>query len=176
MRKAQIFLTVLMGLAVGLSMGACKKRPKAGAAGGGDLDPLTGLPRDGIYADGLGPRFDLGDGEEVAGMFSSVYFSYDSAQISPEERSKLETVAQHLRANPSSRLVIEGHCDERGSREYNLSLGERRALAARAYLIGLGIDGGRLQTKSYGSERPVAFGHDESAWRMNRRAEFLLAP
>jgi peptidoglycan-associated lipoprotein len=71
-------------------------------------------------------------------------------------------------------VVIEGHCDERGSREYNLALGERRALAVRAYLVGLGIDATRLQTKSYGEEQPVAMGHDESSWSRNRRAEFVL--
>lgn len=172
MRKVQFLLMVVMGLAVGFGGAGCKKRPKAGADA--SIDPLTGLPRDGIYADGLGSREGF-EGEEVAGMFSAVYFGYDSAQVSGSERSKLESVASHMRSNPSSLLVVEGHCDERGSREYNLSLGERRALAARAYLIGLGIDGDRIQTKSFGSERPVAFGHDEDAWRLNRRAEFLLA-
>jgi peptidoglycan-associated lipoprotein len=69
---------------------------------------------------------------------------------------------------------VEGNCDERGSNEYNLALGERRALAVRAYLVNLGIDAGRIQTKSLGEERPVALGHDESSWQQNRRAEFQL--
>ena len=71
-------------------------------------------------------------------------------------------------------MIVEGHCDERGSNEYNLALGERRALAVRAAMISAGIDGARVQTRSYGEERAVAFGHDESAWRLNRRAEFTF--
>jgi peptidoglycan-associated lipoprotein len=76
--------------------------------------------------------------------------------------------------NQDVRLIAEGHCDERGSREYNLSLGEHRALAVRAYLVGLGVDGARIQTRSYGEEQPLDPGHDESAWRLNRRVEFAL--
>ncbi len=172
MRKVQVLLMVVMGLAVGLGGAGCKKRPKAGPDG--NIDPLTGMPYNDILAGGLGSRTGFDD-EQIAGMFSAVYFGYDSAQVGASERSKLESVADHMRSNSSALLVVEGHCDERGSREYNLSLGERRALAARAYLIGLGIDGDRIQTKSFGSERPVAFGHDEEAWRLNRRAEFLIA-
>jgi peptidoglycan-associated lipoprotein len=77
-----------------------------------------------------------------------------------------------LRANPSVRLRIEGHCDQRGSTEYNLALGQRRAEAVRAYLVNLGIDGGRLSTISYGKERPLVEGDDEQAFQKNRRAEF----
>ncbi|NCC31563.1 MAG: peptidoglycan-associated lipoprotein, partial [Chloroflexia bacterium] len=76
-----------------------------------------------------------------------------------------------LKRNPATRMIVDGHCDERGSNEYNLALGERRALAVRAYLIGLGLDGSRIQTRSFGEERPAAFGSDESAWRLNRRGE-----
>lgn len=106
--------------------------------------------------------------------FESVLFEYDSARIAESERAKAENVADYLRRNPDLILVIEGHCDERGSRDYNMALGERRALAARAYLIGLGVDGSRMHTKSYGEEMPVDPGHNEAAWRMNRRAEFVV--
>jgi peptidoglycan-associated lipoprotein len=103
-----------------------------------------------------------------------VLFAYDSAQIGLSERPKLEAVAAYLRkTSAGTRVVLEGHCDERGSREYNMALGERRSLAARAYLIGLGVDGSRLITRSYGEERPVDPGHDESSWRLNRRVESI---
>ena len=114
------------------------------------------------------------DAEYVEGRFRNVYFGYDSAQIRPSESGAIEEVAAHLRQNPSNGLIIEGHCDERGSREYNMALGERRALAVRAYLVGLGVEGARLQTKSYGEEKPATTGHDEAAWQQNRRAEFVL--
>jgi peptidoglycan-associated lipoprotein len=161
----------MAGLVVAISMvgSGCKKRGAAGMDDG--ISPINGIAGEGIYGEGLGDRF---GGEFVEGQFQAVYYAYDSAQVSPAERSKLEAVADYLRRNSAARLVVEGHCDERGSREYNLSLGERRALAARAYLVGLGIDGSRIQTRSYGSEQPAAFGHDEESWRLNRRAEFVV--
>ncbi|TFH18344.1 MAG: peptidoglycan-associated lipoprotein [Lentisphaerales bacterium] len=107
-------------------------------------------------------------------MFESVNFDFDSSQIAPGERSKIEQVADYMRRNPGTRTVLEGHCDERGSREYNLALGERRALATRAYLIGLSIDSSRTTTKSYGEEQPLDPGHTESSWRANRRVEFAV--
>lgn len=106
--------------------------------------------------------------------FRNVQFAYDSFQIADSEIGKIEEVASYLRGNRRIRLVTEGHCDERGSREYNMSLGEHRALAVRAYLVGLGIESSRIHTKSYGEERPLNPGHNESAWRLNRRVEFIL--
>jgi peptidoglycan-associated lipoprotein len=102
----------------------------------------------------------------------TVYFDYDSFTLQPPARQALERNAAWLQANPTTRITIEGHCDERGSDEYNLALGERRALAVKGYLTALGIAGERLATVSYGEERPVVAGHDESAWAKNRRAEF----
>lgn len=113
-------------------------------------------------------------GTEYRGTFESVYFAYDSSQVSSSERSKIEAVAQYLKQDPSKAVIIEGHCDERGSREYNLALGERRALAIRSYLAGLGIGAERIQTKSLGEEMPAILSHDESAWSKNRRGEFVL--
>ncbi len=103
---------------------------------------------------------------------SPVYFDYDSAQIRESERAKAEDAAKFLRTNTRAGVIISGHCDERGSREYNMALGERRALAVRQYLVSLGIDAAVIQTVSYGEENPSAFGHDESSWSLNRRAEF----
>ena len=104
-----------------------------------------------------------------------VFFEYDSDEITPTAEDKLTTKAAILRANPSLRLRIEGHADQRGSTEYNLALGQRRAEAVRAYLVNLGIDGGRLATSSFGKERPLIEGEDEEAWARNRRAEFGIA-
>jgi len=106
--------------------------------------------------------------------YDAVIFDYDSAQIRESERPKMEAVADYLKNNRDVGVIIEGNCDERGSSEYNLALGERRAIAARAYLVGLGTDGDNVQTKSYGEEKPVDPGHDESAWSVNRRAEFVF--
>lgn len=159
------------GMICAFAATGCKKKPKAGAAGltGADVGSVSGSD---IYSEALGDRF--AGGVEIPGQFSPVYFDYDSAVIKDAERSKLEAVADYLRKNPAAKLIVEGHCDERGSNEYNLALGERRALAVRAYLVGLGVQADRIQTKSYGEERPVAHGHDESAWRLNRRGEFVL--
>lgn len=137
----------------------------------------------GVYGDDIGGIYDgsipLGSdrfsgGVEYPGMFDSVLFAYDSSQVASTERGKVEAVASHLRQNPAHNVIIEGHCDERGSREYNLALGERRALAVRTYLISLGIASDRTMTKSFGEENPAMPGHDESAWRQNRRSEFVL--
>lgn len=108
------------------------------------------------------------------GLFAPVYFGYDSSAVGGSEVSKIEQVAAHLSQGGSGGVIIEGHCDERGSREYNLALGERRALAVRDYLVSLGVDPSNIQTKSMGSEMPVALGHDEASWSQNRRAEFVI--
>lgn len=107
-------------------------------------------------------------------MFEAVMFAYDSSQVNPEEAGKVEAVAAYLKKNRSGGVIVEGHGDERGSREYNLALGERRALAIRDYLINLGVDPASIQTKSLGEEMPDSMGHDESAWRQNRRGVFAI--
>jgi peptidoglycan-associated lipoprotein len=107
-------------------------------------------------------------------QFENVHFAFDSSVVGPSEMPKIEAVAAWLLSNPRTRLVVEGHCDERGSREYNMALGEYRALAVRANLIRFGVEPTRVQTRSYGSERPLDPAHNESAWRVNRRAEFIL--
>ncbi|MGO9528724.1 MAG: OmpA family protein [Verrucomicrobiia bacterium] len=107
------------------------------------------------------------------GQFAAVLFDYDSARIRPSEQSKLEAVAAYMKANPG-KLVVEGHCDERGTAEYNRALGERRAIAARDELVKLGVDTSRMSTISYGKDRPADPGHDEMAWGKNRRCEFVV--
>jgi len=99
-----------------------------------------------------------------------VFFDFDSYELKPEAQAQLERQAAWLNSYPTVTVTIEGHCDERGTREYNLALGERRANAAKNYLVALGIDPNRIQTISYGKERPAVLGSDESAWAQNRRA------
>lgn len=103
-----------------------------------------------------------------------IYFDYDRAELKPDAQATLEKKARFLEDNPSYSVTIEGHCDERGTNEYNLALGERRADAAKKYLSSLGISTGRITTVSYGEEKPVSTGHDESSWSKNRRDEFKL--
>ena len=104
-----------------------------------------------------------------------VYFEYDSNELTTEAQEKLRTKIAILRANPGLQVQVEGHADERGSTEYNLALGQRRAETVREYLSGFGIDGSRVLTISYGEERPIVEGSQESAWSRNRRAEFTIA-
>jgi peptidoglycan-associated lipoprotein len=104
----------------------------------------------------------------------TIYFDYDSSAIKGSEQSKISAVASALRTDASAKLLIEGNCDERGTEEYNRSLGERRALAAREALATAGIDPARVATRSYGEDRAADPGHNESAWKKNRRDEFVL--
>jgi peptidoglycan-associated lipoprotein len=103
-----------------------------------------------------------------------LFFEYDSSEVTTEGRAVLDANAALLKKYPTWAITIEGHCDERGTAEYNLALGERRAVAARAYLVSLGLGADRLRTVSYGKEFPFDPGHDESAYAKNRRAHFVI--
>jgi peptidoglycan-associated lipoprotein len=105
---------------------------------------------------------------------NTIHFAYDSAAIRSSEQANLQSVASALSSDANAKLLIEGNCDERGTEEYNRSLGERRALAAREALAKLGIDPSRVRTISYGKDKPVDPGHDEAAWSQNRRDDFVL--
>lgn len=112
----------------------------------------------------------------IAGVsLPSIYFSYDKDSIGTSEKRKLDHVAKYLNSNPGIGLIIEGNCDERGSIEYNRSLGERRALAVKDYLISTGVAGERIQTISYGEEKPAITGTGESVFSKNRRADLVAA-
>lgn len=104
-----------------------------------------------------------------------IYFQYDSWTVSDEARQVLRRQAAWLTANPSVSILVEGHCDERGTREYNLGLGERRASAVRAFLVDAGVAGERIHTTSYGKDRPEAAASNDQAWSRNRRAVTTLA-
>ena len=106
--------------------------------------------------------------------FEPVYFGFDASNLASTELAKIESVAQHLKDNADRVVIVEGNCDERGSNEYNLELGSLRAISIRDYLATLGIDGNRVQTKSYGEEKPAVSGSGEDAWAKNRRGEFAI--
>jgi peptidoglycan-associated lipoprotein len=125
------------------------------------------LPDEGIASSSL-------DDLNRSSPLRPLFFAYDSSEVSPEGRGILDANAAVLRQNPTWTVTIEGHCDERGTAEYNLALGERRAVAARAYFISLGIPADRLRTVSYGKEFPFDPGQTEDAWARNRRAHFVI--
>ena len=104
----------------------------------------------------------------------TVYFDFDSSVLKAAEKPKVAAVADYLKANSAAAVKVEGNCDERGTEEYNRSLGERRALAVREELIRLGVDPTRADTISYGKDKPAIPGHDESAWKQNRRDDFIV--
>ena len=164
MKKQALLMLVLL---VAATLTGCQSpgRNPAGVYGtAGEYGATGSIPLAGRFTGGT----------EYPGLFAPVLFAYDSSQVSATERPKAEAVSKHLKQNPSMAVIVEGHCDERGSREYNLALGERRALAIRSYLTGLGIEVNRIQTKSLGEEAPSTPEHDESAWSLNRRGEFVL--
>jgi len=156
---------LLMATAV-IALAACSKKPPAELppAPGGDTGAETGAATPG------GPV--KGSQEDFVASVSSdrIFFGLDQYDVDAEDQATLQSQAAWLQQNPNVRVTIEGHCDERGTRDYNIALGERRANAAKNYLASLGIDPGRITTVSYGKERPAALGSDESAWAQNRRA------
>lgn len=108
------------------------------------------------------------------GVLKTVFFEFDKSDLSDETRALLRANADWMRAHGKYSVVIQGHCDERGTIEYNLALGQRRAAAVRDYLSSLGVETARMRTVSYGEERPADYGHTEGAWAKNRRAEFVI--
>ena len=110
--------------------------------------------------------------QQMAGQ-DTIYFDTDRYDIDSTDQAALRSQAQWLMRYPNKQATIEGHCDERGTRDYNLALGERRANAAKDYLVAHGVDGSRIETISYGEERPFATGHDEASWAQNRRAHLV---
>ena len=112
--------------------------------------------------------------EEKLSRFDDVRFDFDKSEVKEDGRKTCQVVADYLKKNPKAKLQIEGHCDERGTAEYNLALGDRRATAVMTYLVSLGVPKAALSTVSFGKEKPLDPGHDEGAWAKNRRAHFIL--
>lgn len=160
---------MVLAILAGLTLTACaSKAPKqlppdpgpATATDGTQQGPVPGSQADFV-------QFSRGQ--------DTVYFDTDRYNIDSEDAAALATQAQWLMRYPAKRATLEGHCDERGTREYNLALGDRRATAAKNFLAGQGVDAGRMTTISYGRERPAVEGADEAAWAQNRRAVTVVA-
>lgn len=136
-------------------------------------------PGDGVEAGGaqLGGEFGVSPLTDPASPLSQrvIYFAFDSSEVTPEGRDIINAHARYLAQNPEMSVVLEGHADERGSREYNLALGERRAKAVERMMTLQGVSTRQLQVVSFGEERPAAVGHDDSAWQLNRRVELLYS-
>jgi peptidoglycan-associated lipoprotein len=156
-------------LAAAFLLGACTKSVKStGADGPGGMSSYEPINDIGLPSDLSKYNPENADYATLAAY--TVYFAFDSYAIDSTERPKLEKIANWLNENPSAKIVAAGHTDARGTIQYNVGLGERRAIAIRTYLLGLGIDGGRIITTSYGEERPAQQGESESAYAANRRA------
>jgi len=112
--------------------------------------------------------------EEKVSQFDDVRFDFDKSVVKEDGRKTCQVVADYLKKNPKVKLLIEGHCDERGTSEYNMALGDRRATAVMTYLVSLGVPKSPLSTVSFGKEKPLDPGHNEEAWAKNRRAHFVL--
>ena len=112
--------------------------------------------------------------DKISSYLKPAFFDYDKADIRADARDVLAANATWLKKYPTVQFTLEGHADERGTAQYNLALGDRRANAARDYLVSLGVDASRIKTVSYGKERPFAPGHDEDSWQKNRRAHFVV--
>ncbi len=146
-------------VAVGFSASGCtddKKKTSEAVGAGGSGEPASPNEMKTVGGVTIGP----------------VYFSFDDYTVTSSSQAQLTKMAEQLKANSGTVLQIEGHCDERGSIEYNLALGERRAQAVKTFLTNLGVETARLSTISYGEERPANDGHTEESWQKNRRAEF----
>ena len=116
----------------------------------------------------------MSDAEKLAQVGNTVYFGFDSSELAGEAQATLDRQAAFLNVNPTMVVIIEGHADERGTREYNLALGDRRAVAVRDYLLAKGLNAARVRTVSYGKERPAVSGSNEESWGKNRRAATVL--
>ena len=195
MRRVLIGLMLTMFIFTFLASTGCTRR-KEFTAKFPETEPTTpevatapeSTTAEGMLGEGLSGDYHEGDlalnqtdkGRELMflegnSQLKTIYFAYDSSALSPEAKTTLEKVAQWLKENPSANIRIEGNCDERGTTEYNLALGERRALSARRYLISLGIDSDRIFTISYGEEKPAVEGQGESVWKFNRRDDFGIS-
>ncbi|HEY4719495.1 MAG TPA: peptidoglycan-associated lipoprotein Pal [Candidatus Methylomirabilis sp.] len=179
LRVAVIFLGVFLMLA------GCGKRTAqtggpgagAGAPGEGKMTEEQIAKQAPIREVPVTPTPGVREGGPAAGTegpLKDVFFDFDKSLLTEDAKRTLDDNIRWLRTNPAARFTIEGHGDERGTNEYNLALGEHRAKAVRGYLTAAGIDDKRISTISYGEERPFVLGHDEAAWKWNRRGHFIV--
>ena len=166
------FKVAALAAALALTAGCVKKAPKEIPPAPADSETGTDVGTDTTDSSGVGTAPVPGSRADFVQNVRSdrILFETDSYALDDDDRSVLDSQVAWLRANPNVRVTIEGHCDERGTREYNLALGDRRANAAKNYIAARGIDPSRMSVISWGKERPEALGSDESAWAQNRRA------
>lgn len=167
--KRQVLAVLAVSAALILTS-ACGSKKKSGDGVDVGANPDAGIASKEMAFDASGS-----DSGTIAGL-STIYFDYDQASINTNSRKQLAANAEWIKTNTNVSIQVEGHCDARGTVEYNIALGERRALAVKNYLISLGIDGKRLSVISYGKERPMAQGDGEDAYSKNRRANFVPVP
>lgn len=163
----------------GTAGGALPTEQVTGTTEGADTDMRMGegrsLEESGMADEGMYGRAFSGQISEgrTSGPMLPIYFDFDRYNIRDDMKRRMEDNARVLLDNPTARIEIQGNCDERGTNEYNLALGERRAKSAKAYLSNLGVNPDRIEVLSYGEENPLATGHNEEAWKENRRADFV---
>lgn len=172
-RAVRLFLLLIVTATIATGCRGCLKDKFGnmfGRGNAGTMDPYGGVESS-VLPDPIRGQ----SGVEVAEL-KRIYFAFDSADLLGPAKEQLRANADWLRANPGVSIQVEGHCDERGTADYNYSLGQRRADGTRNFLLSLGIEPGRVHTISYGSERPDDNGRDEMAWARNRRVQFLAYP
>lgn len=167
-------LNTALILTAALTVAGCASAPKNVAVAPPSVTPPPPTVQQAPVQQPSGPAPGSAADFKASTTSDTIHFALDKFDIDPESRAILDTQAAWLLKYPSVRATIEGHCDERGTREYNLALGDRRANAAKNYLAARGIDAGRLTTISYGKERPIALGSDEASWAQNRRAVTIV--
>ncbi len=200
--RSSIRILFTIGVLVGsLALLGCPKRPEVGQAGPGAVGPAAATvpttppaaptPRAGeipvtratpptetpVRPAPAAPGAAAAPGAPTAAAspLKDVFFDFDKSNIRDDQKAALSDNVAWLKANANVKVTLEGHCDERGTSEYNLGLGERRSKAVKDYLVAAGIPADRVSTISYGKERPFVLGHDESAWKWNRRGHFVIA-
>ncbi|MEJ0067647.1 MAG: peptidoglycan-associated lipoprotein Pal [Pseudomonadota bacterium] len=157
-------ITLVSLFAAALLLAACETTPETGGTGTGTSTASSTAPASATRGPVPGSKEDF-----VANVGDRVFFAYDKSDLSADARRTLDRQAAWLKQWSNQRLTVEGHCDERGTREYNLALGERRANAVKDYMVASGVSASRLSTISYGKERPVVLGNNEAAFAQNRR-------
>lgn len=200
-KRTNVIFTLFLATAITVGMGACSSTEKAAAGPEAKRapEPAKGATAQGtVEVQPASEDLSRQGGEEAARIkreeldklkqeeatkaaaaaalapekLEKVYFDFDKHEVTDAYRVPLEHTAATLKDHANTKVVVEGHCDERGTEEYNLALGERRSMAVKTFLMSLGVNEGQLYTISYGEERPADTGHDEKAWRQNRRVQF----
>jgi peptidoglycan-associated lipoprotein len=197
-RSSMRILFTIGVLAGSLALLGCPKRPEVGQAGPGAVGPSAATaPAPGAPGAQPAPRAtetpvtratpptetpvqpspaaQAPGTSPAASPLKDVFFDFDNSAVRDDQKAALNEDVAWLKGNARTKITLEGHCDERGTAEYNLALGERRAKAVKDYLIAAGVPGDRISTISYGKERPFVLGHDESAWKWNRRGHFVIS-